>query len=205
MPGLYHGKDYDLAGFAVGAVERDRLLPRGVLPGDSIFGLLSSGLHSNGFSLARRIIAQTGLGWQEMAPFAPPQTLAQALLTPTRIYVRPVLTALARHPHIKALAHITGGGFVDNIPRILPSRLGAELDLAAFPVPPVLRWLAHAGDLSQDEMLRTFNCGIGMIVVVEPTAAAAVKQTFAEAGETALQLGEITDRTGVSFGGALAL
>jgi phosphoribosylformylglycinamidine cyclo-ligase len=205
MPGLYHDNDYDLAGFAVGAVERDRLLPRGVLPGDVILGLLSSGLHSNGFSLVRKVVAQTGLSWRETAPFAPQQTVAQALLAPTQIYVRPVLAALARHSGIKALAHITGGGFVDNIPRILPSRLGAALDLAAVPVPPVFRWLAREGGLSQNEMLRTFNCGIGMIVVVEPAEVEAVKQTFAEAGETALQLGAIADLTGVNFNGALAL
>jgi phosphoribosylaminoimidazole synthetase len=205
MPGLYHGDDYDLAGFAVGAVERDRLLPRRVVPGDVIVGLLSSGLHSNGFSLVRKIIAQTGLGWQDRAPFAQHQTVAQALLTPTRIYVRPVLSALTRQPGIKALAHITGGGFVDNIPRILPSRLGAQLDLAAFPVPPVFGWLAREGGLSQNEMLRTFNCGIGMIVVAEPAVAEAVIQTFAEAGETALPLGAIADPAGVHFSGRLAL
>jgi phosphoribosylformylglycinamidine cyclo-ligase len=205
MPGLYHDNDYDLAGFAVGAVERDQLLPREILPGDVIFGLLSSGLHSNGFSLVRKIVTRTGLGWREPAPFAPQQTIAQALLTPTRIYVRPVLAALARHPGIKALAHITGGGFVDNVPRVLPSRLGAQLDLATFPMPPVFQWLAREGALSQNEMLRTFNCGIGMIVVAEPAEAEAVRQTFAEAGETALRLGAIADLSGVNFHGALAL
>ncbi|KPF67111.1 phosphoribosylformylglycinamidine cyclo-ligase [Bosea sp. AAP35] len=192
MPGMYAEKDYDLAGFAVGAAERGSLLPRADLqPGDVVFGLPSSGVHSNGYSLVRRIVALTGLAWDAPAPFAPETSLAQALLVPTRIYVKPLLQAIRATSGIKALAHITGGGFPDNIPRVLPEGLGVWLDLAAIPVPPVFGWLAKVGGVAEREMLRTFNCGIGMIVAAEAARADEVEAALTAAGETPVRLGEI--------------
>ena len=210
MPGMYAGDDYDLAGFAVGAAERGRLLPRGDLqPGDVLFGLPSSGVHSNGFSLVRRIVALTGLAWDAEAPFAPGHTLAQALLVPTRLYVKPLLAALKATDGIKALAHITGGGFPDNIPRVLPEGLGVSLDLAAIPVPPVFGWLAKTGNVAEREMLRTFNCGVGMIVVAEAAQAAEVEAALKAAGETPVRMGEVVTFSGdeerVAYRGHLAL
>ncbi|QBR72776.1 phosphoribosylformylglycinamidine cyclo-ligase [Beijerinckiaceae bacterium] len=192
MPGLYANADYDLAGFAVGAVERGRLLPRAdIKAGDQLFGLRSSGLHSNGFSLVRKILEQNSLAWSAIAAFAPEKTLAEALLTPTRIYVRPILQALAETEGIKALAHITGGGFLDNVPRVLPPRLGVELDLSAIPVPKVFGWLAAEGALAEREMLRTFNCGIGMVLIVEAGHSAEVLKAFRAAGEDPIPLGKV--------------
>ena len=210
MPGMYAGDDYDLAGFAVGAAERGRLLPRGDLkPGDVLFGLPSSGVHSNGFSLVRRIVALTGLAWDAEAPFAPGRTLAQALLVPTRLYVKPLLAALKATDGIKALAHITGGGFPDNIPRVLPEGLGVSLDLAAIPVPPVFGWLAKTGNVAEREMLRTFNCGVGMIVVAEAARAAEVEAALTAAGESPVRMGEVVAFSGeqerVAYRGHLAL
>ena len=210
MPGMYAGDDYDLAGFAVGAAERGRLLPRGDLkPGDVLFGLPSSGVHSNGFSLVRRIVALTGLGWDAEAPFAPGRTLAQALLAPTRLYVKPLLAAIKATDGIKALAHITGGGFPDNIPRVLPEGLGVSLDLAAIPVPPVFGWLAKTGNVAEREMLRTFNCGVGMIVVAEAARAAEVEAALKGAGESPVRMGEVVafsdDEERVAYRGHLAL
>jgi phosphoribosylformylglycinamidine cyclo-ligase len=209
MPGLYAAEDYDLAGFAVGAAERDRLLPRpDVAPGDVILGIPASGVHSNGFSLVRTVIAAAGLKLDAPAPFAPSQTLAQALLTPTRIYVRPVLAALKAGAAIKAIAHITGGGFVDNIPRALPERTAARIALSAVPVSPVFRWLASAGRIAESEMLRTFNCGIGLVAVAEAARAESVARAFAEAGEQVVRLGEVIASDGapkVTFAGKLAL
>src|ERR671917_228725 len=158
MPGLYAAEDYDLAGFAVGAAERGTLLPRAdVAPGDVLLGLPSSGAHSNGFSLIRRIAGHAGLTWSDAAPFAQARSLGQALLEPTRIYVKPLLAAIRATGAVKALAHITGGGFPDNIPRVLPKGLGASLDLGSIPVPPVFGWLAKTGGVAETEMLRTFN------------------------------------------------
>jgi phosphoribosylformylglycinamidine cyclo-ligase len=192
MPGLYAEADYDLAGFAVGAVERERLLPRGdIEAGDLVFGLPSSGLHSNGFSLVRKIVAQASLAWTSPAPFAPEMPLAEALLTPTRIYVRPILRVLAETDGVKALAHITGGGFPDNLPRVLPKGLGAEVDVAAIPVQAVFRWLAEMGGIAAFEMLRTFNCGIGMVVVAGSGKAAEVSRALRAAGEDPVPLGRI--------------
>ncbi len=169
MPGLYAKGDYDLAGFAVGAVERSALLPRkDIEPGDVILALPSSGVHANGFSLVRRVVERSGLRLSGPAPFARGKTLGQALLTPTRIYVRQILETIRRTGAVKALAHITGGGLTDNIPRVLPNKLAAEIDLGAFPLPPVFAWLQREARLDQAEMLRTFNCGIGMILVVAP-------------------------------------
>ena len=190
MPGLYAKADYDLAGFAVGAAERTRLLPRNVQEGDIVFGLPSSGLHSNGFSLVRRIVSREHLAWSATAPFHRDMNLARALLEPTRIYVKPILGALKRTPHINALAHITGGGFPDNLPRVLPKGLGVSLDLGAFKVQPVFRWLAETGDIDQAEMLRTFNCGIGMVVVAARDGAADVEKALQASGENPVQIGD---------------
>ena len=196
MPGIYAGKAYDLAGFAVGAAERGPLLPRGGAEGDVILGLAASGLHSNGFSLVRKVVARAGLGWDAPCPFAPGASLAEALLVPTRIYVRTLLAALKRTGGIRALAHITGGGFVDNLPRVLPAGLGCRLDLDAVPVPAVFKWLAAEGGITAAEMARTFNCGIGMAVVVARDEAAAVKALFAGLGEPAVRIGAIVAAAG---------
>jgi len=208
MPGLYAEGDYDLAGFAVGAVERSGLLPRQVAAGDIVFGLPSSGVHSNGFSLVRRIVARAGLGWDAPAPFEPARGLAEALLEPTRIYVKPLLAALKATDKIAALAHITGGGFPDNLPRVLPKSLGVTLDLAAIPLPDVFRWLAQAGALAQSEMLRTFNCGIGMVVVASRQGAGEAEAALRAAGESPMKIGEIVgaaDGERVLINGALRL
>ncbi|MBW8269667.1 phosphoribosylformylglycinamidine cyclo-ligase [Caldovatus aquaticus] len=191
MPGMYAAEDYDLAGFAVGAAERDRLLPRSDLaPGDAVLGLASSGVHSNGFSLVRRVLARAGLPPGAPAPFAPAATVADALLAPTRIYVRALL-ALHRRGLVKAAAHITGGGLPGNLPRVLPAGIEAVLDAAAWPVPPVFAWLAEAGDIAPGEMLRVFNCGIGMAVVVaEADRAEAIRLLEAE-GERVFAIGRL--------------
>jgi phosphoribosylformylglycinamidine cyclo-ligase len=207
MPGVYQGDDYDLAGFAVGAVERDALLPRAdIVEGDVILGLSSSGVHSNGYSLVRKVIEKTGLPWTAPAPFMPKQSLGEAILTPTRIYVKACLAAIRETNAVKGLAHITGGGFPDNIPRILPKGLGARIDLARVAVPAVFQWLASEGGIAESEMLRTFNCGIGMIVVASPEKADAVVKAFTRAGETVMMLGDITSARGdtsVAYDGKL--
>jgi phosphoribosylformylglycinamidine cyclo-ligase len=205
MPGLYDPGDYDLAGFAVGAVERDRLLPRkDIEAGDVILALPSSGVHANGFSLVRRIVADAGLRWNDPAPFARAATLGEILLTPTRIYVRQVLETIRRTGAVKALAHITGGGLTDNIPRVLPQDLAAEIDLAALALPPVFAWLMQEARLPQDEMLRTFNCGIGMILVV---AAADADRVHESLGHEAMVIGAVAKRGGdaaIRYAGAFA-
>ncbi|MBN8535012.1 MAG: phosphoribosylformylglycinamidine cyclo-ligase [Rhizobiales bacterium] len=197
MPGLYGKGDYDLAGFAVGAAERGTLLPRldAVRTGDVILGLASSGVHSNGYSLVRRIAEHAKLGWQDEAPFAKGRTLGEALLDPTRIYVKSLLAALKSEAGagIKALAHITGGGFIDNIPRVLPDGLGASINLSAIDVPLVFGWLSKAGGVAEAEMIRTFNCGIGMVLVVEPAKADAVISALRAANETVIRFGEIIE------------
>jgi phosphoribosylformylglycinamidine cyclo-ligase len=207
MPGMYHGNDYDLAGFAVGAAERDTLLPRkDIAAGDVLVAIASSGVHSNGYSLVRRIVEMSGLAWSDKAPFAD-TSLAEALLEPTRIYVKPLLAALRQGLSIKALAHITGGGFIDNIPRVLPDALAADIDLAAVSVPPVFGWLSKVGGMSEREMLRTFNCGVGMLVAVAPADAEALVESLTAAGETAAIVGTLTERgeQAVTFRGKLAL
>ena len=192
MPGMYADEDYDLAGFAVGAVEREKLLPRSdIVPGDVILGIPSSGVHSNGFSLVRKVIAEAGARLDSPAPFAPNMRLGDALLTPTRIYVRSVLAALKATDGIKALAHITGGGFVDNIPRVLPDGTNALIALRAVPVLPVFQWLAQAGRIAEREMLRTFNCGIGLVVIAEAKRAEIVAGALNAAGEQVIRLGEV--------------
>ncbi len=180
MPGLYEAGDYDLAGFSVGAVERDALLPRGDLAaGDVLIGLPSSGVHANGFSLVRRVVAQSGLAWGDPAPFAAGEALGPALLTPTRIYVAEVLETIREHPSaVKALCHITGGGLIDNLPRILPDTLSAVIDLGAVPLPPVFEWLQAQARLDAGEMYRTFNCGIGMVAVTTPDDLAKLRESL---------------------------
>jgi phosphoribosylformylglycinamidine cyclo-ligase len=192
MPGLYKDGDYDLAGFAVGAAERGTLLPRAdIRAGDAVLGLASSGLHSNGFSLVRRIVESSGVGFDAPAPFSPVMTLGGALLTPTKLYVRSCLRAIRETGAVKALAHITGGGFTDNIPRVLPKHLGVGIDLVRLPVLPVFKWLAEQGNVAELELLRTFNCGIGMIAVVEAEAIEAVTNILTDAGESVTLLGEV--------------
>ncbi|WP_425091026.1 phosphoribosylformylglycinamidine cyclo-ligase [Tropicimonas sp. S265A] len=203
MPGMYAGGDFDLAGFAVGAMERGADLPAGVAEGDVLLGLASDGVHSNGYSLVRKIVEMTGLGWDAPAPFAPEITLGAALLAPTRLYVKQALAAV-RAGGVHGLAHITGGGLTENLPRVLPDGLGAEIDLGAWTLPPVFSWLGAAGGLAQDEMLKTFNSGIGMVLVVDPSRADALAQLLTEAGETVSRLGEVTAGEGVRYSGALA-
>ena len=208
MPGIYAGRDFDLAGFAVGAVERDAILPRrDVAPGDVILALASSGLHSNGFSLVRKLVADSGLRYEDPAPFDASRSLGAALLTPTRIYVKPVLAAIRATGAVKALAHVTGGGLTENIPRVLPADCAARINLDAVPVPPVFRWLAGLGSIDEREMLRTFNCGVGMAVVVTAEAAQSVAAALEVQGESVAVIGRIVARSGdaVVYDGTLGL
>jgi len=197
MPGLYRDGDYDLAGFAVGAAERGTLLPSpDIAAGDAVLGLASSGVHSNGFSLVRKIVEMSGLGFDAQAPFSPVMTLGGALLTPTRLYVRSCLRAIRETGAVKGLAHITGGGFTDNIPRVLPKHLGVGIDLARLPVLPVFKWLAEQGRIAELELLRTFNCGIGMIAIVQAEAVEAVTDVLTQGGENVTLLGEVIPTEG---------
>ncbi|MFD1694485.1 phosphoribosylformylglycinamidine cyclo-ligase [Roseibium aestuarii] len=211
MPGMYAKDDYDLAGFSVGAVERDQILPRkDVATGDVLLGLASSGVHSNGFSLVRKIVAVSGLTWDDAAPFADGKSLGEALMTPTRIYVKPLLAALKETSGVKALAHITGGGLPENLPRVLPEGTVAEIDLSAIDAPAVFKWLAKAGGVAEKEMLRTFNCGVGMVIVVAADQAQAVTDVLTREGETVFRIGTIApEGTGtgeaVHFTGSLGL
>ena len=204
MPGMYRDKDYDLAGFAVGAVERGEILPRGdIAVGDVLIGLQSSGVHSNGFSLVRKLVERERLAWDAPAPFATGQTVAEALLTPTRIYVKPLLAAIRATGGsgltgaVKGLSHITGGGLSENIPRVMPAGLAAHIDLAAFKAPAVFSWLQQAGRLDAAEMLRTFNCGIGMIVIADKARTDAVIAALRDAGEKPVILGAVEPGRGV--------
>ncbi|WP_394689936.1 phosphoribosylformylglycinamidine cyclo-ligase [Hoeflea sp.] len=210
MPGMYRDGDYDLAGFAVGAAERGQLLPSGDLgEGDVLLGLASSGVHSNGYSLVRRIVEISGLGYDTQAPFDAAQSLGDALMTPTRIYVKSILSAIRETGAIKALAHITGGGFPENLPRVMPEGLAADIDLAAMTVPPVFSWLAKTGGVQPEEMLRTFNCGVGMVLVAGADDAERLTEALEAAGETVVRLGQLSVRQdgkpGVNYRGALAL
>ncbi len=201
MPGMYAAEDYDLAGFAVGAAERGTLLPRGDIgPGDALLGLASSGVHSNGFSLVRRVVEAGGVRLGDAAPFAAGRSLAEALLEPTRIYVKPLLE-LHRAGLLKAAAHVTGGGLPGNVPRALPEGVEAVLDVRSWPVPPVFRWLARAGGIAADEMLRVFNCGIGMVAVVAPEAAEKAAEVLSAAGETVFRIGRLEARPGAAAAG----
>ena len=197
MPGLYAKGDFDLAGFAVGAAERGALLPRaGLKAGDVAIGLPSSGVHSNGFSLVRRIVALSGLAWDAPAPFARERSLAAALLEPTRLYVKPLLATLKATRGVMALAHVTGGGFPDNLPRVLPDDLAVALDLDAFSASPVFSWLAAAGGLGEAEMLRTFNCGFGMVAFVAAEAADEAMRALAANGLAPTPIGRLATREG---------
>jgi phosphoribosylformylglycinamidine cyclo-ligase len=202
MPGMYAPGDFDLAGFAVGAMNRGAALPAGVSAGDVLLGLGSDGVHSNGYSLVRRVVERSGLAWDAPAPFGD-GPLGAALLAPTRLYVKPALTAI-RAGGVHALAHITGGGLTENLPRVLPEGLGAEIDLGSWALPPVFRWLAAEGGLDQAEMLKTFNAGIGMVLVVDAARAAALASLLTEAGETVHRLGHVAPGAGVRYTGALA-
>jgi phosphoribosylformylglycinamidine cyclo-ligase len=194
MPGMYAGDDYDLAGFAVGAVERgQQLTGAAVSAGDFVLGLASTGLHSNGFSLARKVVERSGLSYADPAPFDPSRSLGEALLTPTRIYVKSCLAAV-REGAVHALAHITGGGLVENLPRVLPKTLCAELDQNSWTRPAVFGWLQHEGNVPEDDMVRTFNCGIGMAVVVPEDKAEQAKAIFEANGETVFRIGRIRER-----------
>jgi phosphoribosylformylglycinamidine cyclo-ligase len=201
MPGMYHKGDFDLAGFAVGAMERGSDLPRNVAAGDVLLGLGSSGVHSNGYSLVRKLVEISGLGWDAACPWGE-GTLGAALLAPTRLYVRQALEAV-RAGGVHALAHITGGGLTENLPRVLPEGLGAEIDLDAWGLPGVFGWLAETGGMAQPEMLKTFNCGIGMILVVAPDRAEALADLLREAGESVHALGNVTEGQGVRYTGSL--
>ena len=197
MPGLYADGDFDLAGFAVGAAERGTLLPRGGLKaGDAVYGLPSSGIHSNGFSLARRVVSISGLPWDAPAPFEPSRSLAAALLAPTRLYVRPLLQVFKETKAVMALAHITGGGYPDNLPRVLPEGLAVRLDLGAFSPPPVFSWLAAVGAVSEAEMLRTFNCGFGMAVFVSAEREGEAREALERARLNPVRIGRLEASAG---------
>ena len=203
MPGMYKAGDYDLAGFAVGAVERNEVLPRAdISVGDTLIGLTSSGVHSNGYSLVRKLVSHAKLDWDAPAPFAAGDTLADALLAPTRIYVKPVLAAIratggsGSNGAIKALSHITGGGLSENLPRVMPKDVAARIDLSAFKAPSVFGWLAETGSLDDAEMLRTFNCGIGMIVVATKARTHDVLSALKSAGENPIIVGDVIPPTG---------
>jgi phosphoribosylformylglycinamidine cyclo-ligase/phosphoribosylamine--glycine ligase/phosphoribosylglycinamide formyltransferase/phosphoribosylformylglycinamidine cyclo-ligase len=192
MPGMYGEGDYDLAGFSVGAVERGAVLPRlgDQKAGDILIGLGSSGPHSNGYSLVRRIVERSGLAWDAPAPFAPGQTLAEALMEPTRIYVKSVLPQI-KAGRIKGLAHITGGGLIENPPRAIADGLIAEFNWSAWVLPPVFAWLQEAGGVAEQEMRRTFNCGVGLMLIVSADDAPAVLEGLLEAGEEAFVCGQL--------------
>ena len=196
MPGMYSEGDYDLAGFAVGAAERGQLIDGAdVGPGDVVLGLASSGLHSNGFSLVRAVVERTGLAWDAPAPFDPHSKLGQALLTPTSIYVKSGLAAI-RKGGVKALAHITGGGLIDNLPRVLPEGCVAEIDVSTWPLPPVFGWLKREGGLAPLELARTFNCGIGMMAVAGPGDVDRATRILTDAGERVFRIGRIVSGSG---------
>ena len=201
MPGMYPPGDFDLAGFAVGAMERGTALPDGVTEGDILLGLASNGVHSNGYSLVRRLVDLSGLGWDADCPFGP-GTLGEALLTPTRLYVRSTLEAI-KSGGVHGLAHITGGGLSENLPRVLPEGLGARIDLDAWDLPGVFGWMAGVGGIEPGEMLKTFNCGIGMVLVCAPDRADAIAGLLIDAGETVSRIGTVTGTPDMQYQGSL--
>ena len=192
MPGMYDNNKYDLAGFCVAAAERDALLPihDKMQVGDVLIGLASSGPHSNGYSLVRKIVSVSGLSWNDEAPFAKGQTLSQALLTPTKIYVKQIMP-LIKDGIIKGLAHITGGGLTENTPRMLPNNLDAQIDYSSIEFPPVFKWLQDTGNVATEEMHRTFNCGIGVVLCVAPSEIETVLERLMDAGEDAFVIGQL--------------
>jgi phosphoribosylformylglycinamidine cyclo-ligase len=201
MPGMYHKGDFDLAGFAVGAMERGTELPAGVAEGDVLLGLASNGVHSNGYSFVRKVVELSGLGWDAASPFSD-GTLGAALLAPTRLYVKQSLAAI-RAGGVHALAHITGGGLTENPPRVVPEGLACEIDLSAWTLPPVFRWLAKTANMAEQELLKTFNCGIGMIAFVDQARAAELADLFRAQGETVVELGRVVKGEGVIYKGRL--
>jgi len=200
MPGMYLADDFDLAGFAVGAMERGQSLPADVAVGDVLLGLKSSGVHSNGYSLVRKLVEQSGLTWDSANPFGE-GTLGAALLAPTRLYVKQCLAAM-RAGGVHGFAHITGGGLTENIPRALNQGQGLEIDLSSWDLPAIFKWLAQQGDIAQSELLKTFNCGIGMVVIVAADSADAVKAALRDAGEDVVTLGRVTNGDSVVYTGA---
>jgi len=202
MPGMYPAGDFDLAGFAVGAMERGSDLPAGVTEGDVLLGLASDGVHSNGYSLVRKLVEVSGLGWDADCPWAE-GSLGAALLTPTRLYVKQALAAV-RAGGVHALAHITGGGLTENLPRVLPEGMGAEISLDAWELPPVFKWMAETGGIAPAEMLKTFNCGVGMVLAVDASRAEAIAELLRGEGETVYMLGTVTGEAGMSYEGALS-
>lgn len=201
MPGMYSDGDYDLAGFSVGAVERGDLLPKKMAAGDVLLALSSSGVHSNGYSLVRRIVERSGLNWDSPSPFGN-GTLAEGLLEPTRIYVKPLLNALKQSGGIKGLAHITGGGLTENLPRVIDKGLSAHIDLTQLTPSPVFSWLRSEGGVEQAEMLRTFNCGTGMVVITGEESCESVASFLEQQGETVTRIGQLDEgEGGVSFDG----
>ena len=209
MPGLYARGDFDLAGFTVGAVERGHVLPKkqDMRPGDIVIGVASSGVHSNGYSLVRRVVADAGADYAKPAPFDTSRSLGDALLTPTCLYIKGGLAAI-RAGGVKGLAHITGGGITENLPRALPDGLDARIDLTCWTSPPVFGWLARQAGIAEREMLRTFNCGLGLIAVVAPESAGHVIDGFRESGDDAERIGELIAGEGeakVIYTGALKL
>lgn len=201
MPGMYPEGDFDLAGFAVGAMERGSALPEGVVEGDVLLGLASDGVHSNGYSLVRKLVEVSGLSWDADCPFGE-GALGAALLTPTRLYVKQCLAAV-RAGGVHALAHITGGGLTENLPRVLPEDLGADIDLNAWELPPVFKWMAETGGIAEAEMLKTFNCGIGMILSVAADRADELVKVLQAEGETVARLGTVTKGAGMRYSGKL--
>ena len=194
MPGMYPEGEYDLAGFAVGVVEKSKVINgRSIRPGDVVLGLASNGAHSNGYSLIRKIIERSNPDLD--AEFDGGQTLRQAIIAPTRLYVKPILAALEKF-EIKGMAHITGGGLTENIPRVLPENCVAQIDAQSWPLPKLFQWLQQAGNVERQEMYRTFNCGIGMAVIVPAEQADAAQAFLAEQGETMYRLGTIRERAG---------
>ncbi|MDE0589370.1 phosphoribosylformylglycinamidine cyclo-ligase [Halocynthiibacter sp. C4] len=201
MPGMYHDGDFDLAGFAVGAMERGADLPADVAEGDVLLGLASDGVHSNGYSLVRKIVEVSGLGWDADSPFGE-GSLGAALLAPTRLYVKQTLAAV-RAGGVHALAHITGGGLTENLPRVLPEGLGADIDLGAWELPPVFSWLAGVAKIEEAELLKTFNSGIGMVLSVDASRAEAIAELLSAEGETVFTIGRVTKGEGVRYTGSL--
>ena len=201
MPGMYQAGDFDLAGFAVGAMERGSALPADVAEGDVLLGLASDGVHSNGYSLVRKLVEVSGLNWADDCPFAT-GTLGAALLAPTRIYVKPALSAI-NLGGVNALAHITGGGLTENIPRVLPDGMGVQIDLDSWDLPPVFQWLAATGGMQSSELLKTFNCGIGMVLAVSADRADALSRQLTAEGEKVSVLGCVTAGSSVVYKGSL--
>lgn len=201
MPGMYHGGDFDLAGFAVGAMERGADLPSGVQEGDVLLGLTSNGVHSNGYSFVRKVVELSGLGWDADSPFSD-GSLGAALLAPTRLYVKQALAAV-RAGGVHALAHITGGGLTENPPRVIPEGLACRIDLDAWDLPPVFQWLANTASMAEPELLKTFNCGIGMMLVVAEDRAEALADLLRAEGETVVRMGQVVPGEGVIYTGHL--